>query len=387
MKRVDALVTPETLEWARRSAGLELEDAATRLRIKSERLAAWEKGAAAPSFKQLIRIAHLYDQPVSAFYLPKAPEVFRPPLKDYRRHPTGDAPSVSFELHLDVRRAIERREVLLDLLQESGERIQQFKAQLSPGASAEVVGGQIRGLLGIDSATQQSWRQPEVAFREARALIEKAGVLAFQTSDVPLDEMRGYSLALFPMPVVVVNRKDAYSGRTFTLMHEVAHLILHAGGICIPSAFNDRPQVQAQTETFCNYVAGSALIPAAELLAQPVVESHREEEWDDEDLTALARTFAVSREVVLRRLLITGRTTQAFYVRWVQERHAKAASKAGSKPGFVHPAVNSISLNGRKFVRTVLSALGRSEIPPNVASEYLGVRAKHFDRMRLALAP
>ncbi|MGZ9034940.1 MAG: ImmA/IrrE family metallo-endopeptidase [Rhodospirillales bacterium] len=58
------------------------------------------------------------------------------------------------------------------------------------------------------------------------------GVLVFQATRVEMDEVRGFSIAEPVLPVIVVNRKDAPSGRTFSLLHEFTHLLLRRSGIC-----------------------------------------------------------------------------------------------------------------------------------------------------------
>jgi Zn-dependent peptidase ImmA (M78 family) len=139
------------------------------------------------------------------------------------------------------------------------------------------------------------------------------GVLVFQSTDIDLSEMRGYSLASQPLPVIVVNRKDSPAARQFTLLHELTHLMLHTSGLCDLEIGSGRRGAEHSTEVFCNHTAGAALVPRALLLSDPIVKSHRGIVWEDGELKSLAAAHSVSREVILRRLLIAGRTTQVFY--------------------------------------------------------------------------
>ena len=54
-KRLKAEITPAVLTWARQTAGFSLAEAARRLKVKEERISAWEdpKSGDAPSIPQL----------------------------------------------------------------------------------------------------------------------------------------------------------------------------------------------------------------------------------------------------------------------------------------------------------------------------------------------
>ena len=66
-------VNPEILVWARRTAGLKVEDAVTKLGITDARLAALERGDRQPTRPILIKMARYYRRPLIAFYLSTPP--------------------------------------------------------------------------------------------------------------------------------------------------------------------------------------------------------------------------------------------------------------------------------------------------------------------------
>jgi Zn-dependent peptidase ImmA (M78 family) len=66
-----------------------------------------------------------------------------------------------------------------------------------------------------------------------------------------------------------LNGGDAQVGRTFSLLHELCHLILRDGGLCLPG--DDRIREETDLEALCNRVAGATLVPAESLLAEPIV--------------------------------------------------------------------------------------------------------------------
>ena len=83
-KSVKALINPAMLAWAREQAGFSPDDAARRLHIDEERLAALESGDETPTFAKLLHLADLYKRPVSLFYLKTPPKGWQP-IQDFGR--------------------------------------------------------------------------------------------------------------------------------------------------------------------------------------------------------------------------------------------------------------------------------------------------------------
>lgn len=216
------------------------------------------------------------------------------------------------------------------------------------------------------------------------AVFEARGILVFQTGDVPLDEMRGFSLNERTLPVIVLNAKDAPRGRVFTLMHEFTHLMLSRGGVCDPLRVRREARTpDERVEVFCNRVAGAILVPRDAILAHPLLARTRDPRaWADATLQRLSEQFAVSREVILRRLLILGRTTDDFYERKREEylaQYRRLPEQAREREGFAPFYRVVVRDNGREYTRLVLEAFDRDRITPADVSDYLGVRLKHLE--------
>lgn len=207
-KRAEALIKGELLVWGRESAGMGSGEAADHLGVSEERLKSWESGASRPTVIQLRKAANVYKQSFAAFFLPKPPEVFRSPLRDFRRLPDEVFGGVSSALSIDVRQAMDRRDVCLELYAEMKEKTKPFSASTTLRKNPEQVGHEAHSLLGIGFKEQRAWSDGRVAFNNWREAVERQGVLVFQSTGVPLSEMRGYSVAKLPLPVIVVNRKD-----------------------------------------------------------------------------------------------------------------------------------------------------------------------------------
>ncbi|HKZ97501.1 MAG TPA: XRE family transcriptional regulator [Hyphomicrobiaceae bacterium] len=388
-KSVKAIINPKLLAWARRSANVSLSDAAKKAGVRVETLESWEKGKDAPSVAKLRALADKYKRPLSVFYLPEPPTDFQP-ISDYRRLPGEVAGVLSPRLTYEIRAAQERRELALSLFEDLGEAPPTFPLRQRLADDPEVIGAALRDLLGITAAVQGTWRDPRVAYNAWRELVEGAGVLVFQTPSVariPVKEMRGLAIAHDVLPIVLVNAKDAPAARSFSLMHEFAHIVLRDSAISDYSQSNaDQPRApEAQrVEVFCNQVAAATLMPRADFLAQPLLQGEHPLQWTDEELAALAEAFGVSPEAALRRLLTFGRTDQAFYTakrreilaaqKQFEERERK--SKGGPPP---HRA--ALGHLGPGFARLVLQTYYQRRITLNDAANYLGLRLPHISKL------
>src|SRR2546426_12031944 len=124
---IPAEVNPALLMWAREQSGYPPELVAKRLGVKVERLGAWERGELKPTVRQAQELAKYYHRPFGVLFLPQPPSV--PPLAaEYRRLP-GVRPGVeSPEFRLALRVMSQRRELALDLSEELGVTLDEFRA-------------------------------------------------------------------------------------------------------------------------------------------------------------------------------------------------------------------------------------------------------------------
>jgi Zn-dependent peptidase ImmA (M78 family) len=390
---VRALVKPELLIWARESARLTVEQAAQKAQVKPAALNAWEGGESQPTIGQLRKLGRVYKRPLAVFYLAKAPKTFQA-MQDFRRLPEEMVGAQSPELAFEVRRAQYRREIALDLHEELFGAPKPFTATASLDDDPEVVGLRLRDLLGVGRDEPAKWKNNYDALNRWRSALESLGVLVFQANDVEVVEARGFSISQPLFPVVVVNLKDVPLARVFTMLHEATHLMLREAGLCDLDEDQTSP-AHRRIEVFCNRVAGAALIPKAWLLAEDEVREQKGVEWPDEAIASLAHRYRASREVVIRRLLILGRTNEAFYRRKRKELQAEFEAQQEEAlqkkalglvpPGFVTPDRIAVSTAGPFFVRLVLNSYHQEKITTNDLSSFLEVRLKHVPKIERAV--
>jgi Zn-dependent peptidase ImmA (M78 family) len=377
------------LAWARKTSGLSPEEAAKKIGIRVEKLLAWESGTEKPTFNQLRKIGSTYRRPIAAFYLKEPPKTFAA-MHDFRRHPAGVPRVVSPRLTQEIRRAHDRREWALELIAQLDDRPKEIDARLSLTRSAEDAGARVRRFLKVDIGQQSQWK--DQAFKQWRSHIERAGILTFEMTDVALEEARGFSIGSKPLPVAVINIKDSQKARVFSLLHEVAHILLDSEGICdLDEHGNDD---RARAETFCNQVAGAAIFPQEALLQFELVRRHprNQSRWSDEELQILSNYFGGSREAALVRLAGLGLTSRAFCDERrekfrLEYKRTEEARKLQPEKGFVPPHQLALLSAGPMFVGLVIENFNRERITTSDFSDYLQIRAKHIPEVQQDYAP
>ena len=314
-KSVPALVNPDLLQWARKYSQLGIDYVAHNAGLEIQEITSWESGNARPSISQLRRLAKVYRLPIAAFYLPTPPAIKTRRPKDRRFLPGFELEEPTPELSFEFRRVAERREIFLELISNLSDTPRQFTAETSIHQVPEIVSAEIRQLLGVNLEEQTTWHNPRIAFGVWREKLESLGVLVFQTTTVPLDQMRGFSLYHDPLPIIAVNRKDTYTARIFTLMHEMVHLMLRTESLCDMRDEGGRiDEPDYNIEIFCNSIAASALVPSSSLLEDRRVDQARGIGLaGDKAISELSLRYSVSREVIVRRMLSLGLIDEEFY--------------------------------------------------------------------------
>ena len=226
-----------------------------------------------------------------------------------------------------------------------------------------------------------------MAFFAWRSRIEELGVLIFQASRVESSEASGFAYWADTLPFIVVNRKDAPGRRLFSLLHELAHLMLHQSGISDLDPYGRRPVADEKVEVFCNAVAAAALMPRLQFLSQAEIARAPDgrRDWSDDDIAALAHTFSVSREAVVRRLLTLARTTEAFYrtkrAQYAHEydaRRRREKEQRGEKGIPRNMPQETVANFGRPLVRLLLSGYNADKLSLAELSGFLGVKLRHL---------
>jgi Zn-dependent peptidase ImmA (M78 family)/transcriptional regulator with XRE-family HTH domain len=338
-----ATVNPDILVWARETAGLELEEAARKIGLNAargvsgaERLAALEAGDGTPTTALLQRISQQYHRPLLTFYMAKRPE----PAElgqDFRTLPDhGDPANVLLATLLRDVKA--RQSLVRDTLEDNDEVGEVALVGSRAGTSQPApLASAIVDAIGFNRAEYRASGSTEEAFAYLRALVEAKGVFVLLAGDcghwstaIDVSVFRGFAIADAIAPFIVVNDQDAKAAWSFTLLHELGHLLLGETGISggLP---------QARIERLCNDAAAAVLIPTQEIADLPLAGGAN----DVQQIDQLANTARVSRSMIAYQLFRAGRITagrwealrEQFRADWLatkeQERERNRARDGG----------------------------------------------------------
>ncbi len=374
MERQEAIINSELLVWARETVGLSLVDAANKANINEDRLKEYESGVKRPTVKQLEKFADLYKRPLAAFYLPSPPEPEpEAHFPDFRKGPNVRKLDKSPALLIQIRQARYLRDVALGLVEELEEVIPNLNLSISIKDDPDEVSIKIRNFLNITIDAQKRWKDEYQAYRAWRTALESHSILTFQISKVDVSEIRGFSLALSPLPVVAVNSKDSVLGRIFSLIHEFCHVLLKKDGIC---DFGNSEKI----EVFCNSVAGRTIAPTREL---EVEIKNFDGEQVDQFSKSLARKYWVSQHVILRRLHTLNVITDKTYSEYERILSSRAKTKQKNTPVPQH--VLRIANLGRLFPSLVFSSYDNQLINSSDVAGYLSLKTAFHDKARQIL--
>lgn len=373
--KVDA--TPEVLEWARKSIGLSLQQAAQRVKVSAIQIQEWEEGIGEPSFAQLRRMANAYKRPVAVLLLSSPPEGFEP-IRDFRLLPENQNREWSPELHAEFRRVQVQREVARELA--TDEQVVPLTLSVQLDDDPDNIGNIVRAwLIGTQSVKNElNWWI---------GLIENKAILVTQIQDVDLTEMRGCSLSDEPFPTIILNGKDTQRGKLFTLLHELTHILLRLGGLCdLAEVSRDVKTETQRIERFCNQVAAATLIPRDALLHNaPVASATVGYRWTDDELANLARPFGVSQEAMLRRLVSLGRASWDYYIEkranfltLYADMQRRQKEKQEGGPSYYTMKLRDL---GRRYISTVLDAYHQDRITGSDLAGYLSMKLDNLPQL------
>lgn len=313
--RVPAI--PQVLKWARERCGLTLEEAAKRLKRTPAQLQKIENGEEQPVAGLFREMARIYALPEADLLADTVPAV-RPLPIDCRTH-KGLKTILGYETTVAIRKVQERLAALAYLSEINPTITGKALPHIYLRGNPEEYAAEERARIGIPLA-QQIASDPQRLFQTWRVIIENQGVSVFN-EDFPLEEARGVSLFSEGWPGIILNRNEQIHGaRSFTLLHEYAHLLLREGAISDLNPHN-------KTEAFCNRFAAAFLMPVAALQLVFDLPASGSFEPPVEALGNAARKLGVSISALALRLEQAGYARAGYY-----DSVSKALAKPAPKP-------------------------------------------------------
>ena len=229
-----------------------------------EKLVAYEEGDKDPSRPLLIRMSKLYHRPLLLFYLERPPKI-GDRGEDFRTLPGDFEETENATVDVLIRDIKARQSLVREaLIDEDEETNLDFVGKLTVDDGVARVVDAIREAIKFNLDNYRSQPNHKEAFRYLRAKAEAAGIfillkgnLGSYHSNIAVTAFRGFALSDDIAPFIVINDRDAEAAWSFTLLHELSHIILGQTGIS--GAYAEK-----KIEKFCNNVASEILLPASE---------------------------------------------------------------------------------------------------------------------------
>jgi Zn-dependent peptidase ImmA (M78 family) len=362
---------PDLLKWARTRMGLSPEQVESLAGIAAEKITEWEYAREAPALSDLQNLAEIYDCPVGYFFLDSPPEEKQP--LDFRGLTAEKIEALSYETHVHLNEFLSLTDYLASLVEDLKLSHEVHIDTVDIDEPVESVARREREKFGFTPAIRERWVTANEAFDFWREAIESRGVFVIALK-LKASEVRGASRwDSPPTPAILVNRMDmeAATGRSFTLIHEWAHLLIKRPGFVCD--FRGRAK-GTNIERFANQFAAEVLVPKKEFeiyLKQKDLFTKRSR-WGDPTIDEIRRNFKVSRDVIAIMLEEMELAPKGFY-------HNKRASWDLRKPFFKgfpgkkrgrtkaarrlieigHPVANLVSV---AFERGAISKLDLAEL-------------------------
>lgn len=368
-------VTPAVITWARERAGFSLEDASKYFK----KIEAWERWEGAPTYPQLEQMSEKFKCPVAVFFFPKPPDV-----PSVERSFRTIAPSELAHLPRFLRLLLRRAQALQLNLSELNEgrnpapRLITRDLAFSASTSVSKIAAEVRKYLGVSVEAQIGWPNVDEALESWREVFAQAGIYVFKDA-FHAEHYFGFCLYDSEFPIIYLNNSSTKSRQIFTLFHELGHLLFHTSGIDItgePFAAVDKEA--RRIEVICSALAGSFLVPEAELLA-----ALGNLPPSRDTAARLAEHFNVSREVIYRRFLDRGMIDAGEYTD-AAEAWRKQIKKSKVSSGNYYNTL--FSYLGNQYINLALRKYYQHRIDDVQLSDYLNIKPRNLPAFELKFA-
>lgn len=362
-------INPKLLQWAREESGFAPAEIASKVHVDQERYVAWENTGTGLSLDDLIALSKALKRQIAFFFLLSVwPKTKKP--TDFRNL-EPELARLSDSTLLAIRRTVRFQDFLLQLhgteyYRDRYSWLTRYQESFDGQLDSEKSISWLRNLLNYPIEEQTATNiDSAISYKRWRNSIEhNLGIHVFQFA-VPKTEAQGFSYSdSYPYCITINNAYPATS-RTFTLFHELAHIVKSQSGLCKPDDTLFRRK-ETSIEYDCNTFAGSLLVPAKEVVPAK----------DKDTIFKYATKFRISSEVYLRRLFTLGFVSENEFFPLLDEIRKSVL------PTQLHysksPVTKSINSRGETLFNSTLDAMKQRKVPYSLASDILGLKINYL---------
>ena len=358
------------LKWSIQDAGLSNDELASKVHISLSKLKKVLQNENGLSPKQLSDIATFFNRGMLFFLNPK-------PINQKNIHSTNfrtiasKKPDFDLSIKSIIKKLEENREIFIGLLEEIDEfdETPWLPRELTDSVTNyEHLATQIRKWLQLDDALDLQKLRRLIAAKRIHIVFSSPYKGQWH---LPKDStVRGLSLYYDQYPIIFVKKQDSDTAQTFTIVHELAHLILHRD-----SSLDYAEDLLSQSghEKEANHLAGLILIPD-HFISQIDIGKLKSATFHefDELLDFHKNQWGVSVEVILRRLVNEKLINSSNYQSY-REAKSKVVvpKKIDEKIPRMYRHREPLHLFGKTYVQTVFDALSSQKITAVRAARFL----------------
>ncbi len=387
MAVVYAKVNRDTLRFIRETRRISYEYIERRTNLTRNRIQLWENGEEDkwPTINQAKELAKCYHIPFAGFYMDSANINVKniPAFRNFRTFQL--AVNDDTAVNLAIIDLLNARDFFIESKRALHEQIKMFDMYIGGEDSAYGWAKEIRKILGITLEQQYKSSSTRQLFLLIRRAMEERGIFVQGFTGVEPETLRGVALSDKPMPIIGINDNDRPPAKTFSMIHELVHIIKRMSSVC-----NDMMTTfaGASEEVFCNAVAGEFLVPSD--IIKTDYAGKETSDFELEDIDRLARKFSVSSEVIARRLLDCGicsgdwyqRTYTALVKRFHDNREEnRELRKNGLSKGIPrNMTMEAIDRTSAALSETLLHGYSEGYFDKADVSRAIGIGEKHIDK-------
>lgn len=373
---------PKIFSWARNRLGLSIEELAHELKKEPQEIRLWESGEKGISYTTLSILAYSYFKiPIAVFFFPEPPDIENP-IKKFRRLPNYEFEKLTLDTRKKMLLAQSYQNSLVELF-EGNSNYDAIHRRLNPhDYTLHDLAAEIRKRLGITLQTQFKFKYQDEAFKAWRVALEKAGIFCFKDSFKDRS-ISGFCLIDAQFPVIMINNSNSFTRQTFTLFHELGHILFGVNGVTdIDESYIDHMATSdKKIEIRCNQLASEVLVPTDSFESD--VEYYRDIGF--EMIPELAHKYSVSREVILRKLLSNNVVKKADYERLSAEWNKDYLRDRQKRTGG-NPYLTKISYLGEGFSKVAFKQYRNRKIDKATLAGHLNVKARNLDNFAFYLS-
>lgn len=380
-----AKINKSTLRFIRNQKQISFDYIMRVAKIPEAKILLWEDETSDkfPTINQAKTLAKCYRIPFAGFYMNSVDiNVNHLPKIINKRTMVGGADDDT-AVNLALLDLINDRNFYVETKELLGEQIPAFTLQISDRLPASVWAKIIREHYEISLQEQFHLTSKRKFFLYLREKIEADGVFIQGFQKVDTAALRGVAIVDDLMPIIGINDDDRYPAKSFSIIHELVHIIKRTSSIC-NDMFGSYPW--DDEEVFCNAVAGEVLVPESALKALVKKNSY----FSVEEIDLIANKFSVSSEVIARRIYDTINHDKAWYQRINEElsrrfnaerENLKSAVKQGLIDG---PKRNmsreAIDRTSSAMCDVLLRGLSEGLFDKADVSAHIGIGEKHINK-------